>query len=152
MKTTPFTILAFILSFNLSLFAMQAWSILPNTLAPQDSATNLANGLISVDFSINSLIMAGSGFGLGAIWGLYTGNIVAGGGVGLLLAALTMFVPIVKNAVWGLPNFIGQILSTSGASVLTTSTVVAIVSGLMALPWFWFLFSFVSQRQTGADT
>lgn len=73
------------------------------------------------------------------IIGYITGHLIFGGTVAIILFAFDLFIPVVKWVIFGLPTFMAQM----GVPLVVYTSVTA----LMSCVWFWFILSFVAQRQ-----
>lgn len=138
MKLTAFGIILFFTCLNVSLTVNNYYQILPLQQAPYATNENIASQFVSINIDLNSVLLGGAALGVGIIGGYITGNLLAGGTVGLLLGAFALFSPIMKWAIFGVPEFLSQL---QVPAIFTTA-----IGALISLVWFWFILGFISQR------
>ncbi len=138
MKLTPYLILLFLVAVNGSLYLLNQLEVLPYYKQGTYDPQQMQSKLVAVDVSLNSLALGGIGLGMGIIGGLIAKNLLAGGTVGLILFAISVFLPIIKWALFGIPEFMLQ--------MGVPTVFVAVVYALIAVPYVWFVLGFVSSR------
>lgn len=140
MKITAFGLIVFFVCMNVSLYVINETAILPYAkINPYEEPSGITGRLVSVDLSNGTLMIAGTGLVMAVIIGWATGNLLLGGMLGVILFGLSIFFPIVSWVVLGLPRFLAQM----GVPLVIYTSLTA----LMSLIWFWFILSFIAQRQ-----
>jgi hypothetical protein len=140
MRLTPFTLVLFFISINVSLYVINETGVITmqgtETIQPYVSPTEISGILVYVDAT--SILMAGTALVVGTILSWLTSNIWVGGTLAVILFALDLLFPIVRWILFGFPVFLGQI--GVHASIIVSLT------ALMSAVWFWFVLGFIGQR------
>ena len=134
MKTTAFAIVMFFVCLNVSLYIIKETQLLPYYVEPYEDPSEFVTRIAT------SLGILGSGALVAAITrNPWTGVVAISAWVGSIL------MPFFNWALFGFANFMGSMaaLTENPALVLV---VINGVQAMMAVVWFWFLLSMISQR------
>lgn len=141
MKLTVYTVLAFYICLNVSLYLVGQFHVFPQMeqppyVTPQAIETKL----------ISSFISAAIAWGLTAA---IVGSLLYGGLAGLLIFALQFFLggdSILYWGLYGLPEFLSQTAAAMGINSVQVGVLTGSLVGLFSLIWLWFLLGLVSGR------
>jgi len=134
MKTTAFSLILFFVCLNVSLYIIKETQLIPYYVEPYEDPSEFSTRIVT------SLGILGGG----ALVAALTGNAWIG------VAALTMWVgsvllPFFDWGLFGFANFLGSMAAMTANPALVL-VVINGVEALMAVVWFWFLLSMISQR------
>ena len=139
------TILLFMIAVNVGLYIITASQVLPvnfsdpdNPDSPVTDPNSISSMLISVDLSTGNLAIAGTTLIMGIIISKILGNLILGVTVSISLFVFTLISPLISWVLFGLPRFL-NILGTP-------AYISAGVMALLAVPIFFTVISFLSQR------
>lgn len=141
MKITAYSILAFYVCLNLSLYLVGEFQVVPSELTPAYSSPEAIQGKLIAGF-----------FSAAITWGLTSaivGSLLYGGIAGLLVFCLQFFMgsdSILYWALYGVPAFIEQMSTSAAISAAQVGILTGILVGLFSVVWLWFLLGLVSGR------
>jgi hypothetical protein len=139
MKVTAFGLLLFFVALNVSLYVINETAILPYKQSPYEEPSGIIGRLVHLDLSTQNLAIGGAGLTVFVILGWITGHLLFGGTVAIVLFAMSLLFEPLKWLIFGFPTFLGQM----GVPLIVYTPLTA----LMSVVFFWFLLSFVAQRQ-----
>lgn len=156
MRLTPFAIVLFFVAVNVSLSVIQLTQVLPpdEQISPYSQPTDITAMLVHLDISTENLVIGGSTIAVMLIIGWFTGHMILGGTLAIVLFALDLFIPVGKWVIFGIPSFVSTMVGVASADAATALMLNGIVAGLTALlsvVWFWFILGFFTGRPTGDD-
>lgn len=139
MRLTVYSMILFFVCLNLSLFLLNDQNVIGSAeYEPYEDIDTLGGKIFDATPSIESILIGGGAFTVTTIIGLVAGNLIYGAGVGLVLAALNIFFPMIRWAFNGFPLFLAQIG--------TPTIIVTVVSIGMSLAWAWFILGILVGR------
>lgn len=156
MRLTPFVLIVFFVSLNVSISIINFSGVLPTDekMQPYTQTTDITSMLVHLDLSRENLLIGGSILGVGMMLSWLTGHLILGGTIAIILFGIDLFLPVGKWVIFGLPSFIGSIVQVEAMDLATATVINSITAGLtalMAVVWFWFILGFLVQRPVGDD-
>jgi len=140
MKLTAFGIILFFVCLNVSLYLINETAVLPHwQQSPYEEPSGIIGRLIHLDLSAENLLIGIVPLTVSWILGWISGHLLFGGTLGIIIFAMDLCFPVIKWVVFGLPIFLSQM----GVPLVVYTSMTA----LMSVVWFWFLLSFIAQRQ-----
>jgi hypothetical protein len=138
MRMTPFAIILFFVSLNVSVYFLNTTAFLGDMgMQPYTAPAGMLERLIA--FEEGALVSFGATITVSIIIGyLVSGSLFHAGVAALFLAALNLFVPLAGWVLTGFPLFLIQL---GVPAVVTTALEV-----LFAVVWVWFILGFIAQR------
>lgn len=138
MRTTPFILIAFFVSLNVSLYMINESNVLgvESVYEPLEDPTDILGRLATLDGT--DLMIGGIPLIASSIIGFITGHLLLGASLGIILFAFNLLIPVVNWILMGFPEFLYQMNAPYW--------IVIPVQVMMALVWFWFMISFIGQR------
>lgn len=140
MKATPFVIILFFVSLNLSLYIINESDVLgsgDDIYQPYETPTGMLAFFPNAD--VGAVLVSGiTTLGVGGIVGAITGHLLLGTTVGLLLWAISLMFPTITWIIAGFPIFLQQM----GAPYW----IYIPLQVIMSVVWFWFILEFLGQR------
>ncbi len=138
MRLSAFSIMAFFVCMNLSLYLLNQTSILGSGIGISPYSSPEDMNFISANLGTQGIVIAGSTITAALIIGYFAGNMIVGGTVGLILLALELIFPVVRWMLFGFPLFLADI----GVPDMISSVIIVI----MSFVWFWFFISLFAER------
>lgn len=138
MRLTVFTMMGFLICFNLSLYLLNSYQLLGSEfgISPYSSPEDM--NFVEASLSSQGLIIGASTITAAILIGYFAGNMIVGGSIGLLILAAELLIPVVRWVLFGFPLFLSDI----GVPSAISNTLIVIFSFV----WFWFFISFFSER------
>ena len=138
MRMTPYLVILFFISLNLSLWIINESNVLgvESVIEPYEDPYDIIGNLAHID--VNDIYAGVVPLVATTIIGLITQHLLLGATLGIIMFAVNMFIPIVSWIMTGFPMFLQKIG--------TPIWIYLPIQALMGLVWFWFILGFFAQR------
>jgi hypothetical protein len=139
MRLTAYTIMLFFVCLNVAFYMMNQTAVLGSMQrSPYSTPADITSMFISFNPNGTTLLISGVLISVGII-GWLAGGFVFGASTAILLGLLNLILVPVQWVVGGFPQFLG--------SIGVDPTIVTGITTLLAVVYFWFFLSFLSQRE-----
>lgn len=143
MKVTPFNLMLFFISLNLSLWVIQVTEVIPVARIPEIESPTAIQDLLIGSILSGAIVAA-------VVLVLTTGNIVYGASSAMIVFVLNMLTGtnnVIHWAFFGLGNYVNIVTRVMGLDPIIATVCVGVIGALTSPVWFWFIIDLFSGRK-----